>query len=56
MEKYDALHSIFEDRWKVIGFYNEFITVIAKFLPGDTARIISAWKSKPLEIEEYKNG
>ena len=53
IEKYDARHSIDEDRYNVIGMVENLLFVVYTERNDDTIRIISARKATKEERDEY---
>lgn len=53
IEKYDARHSLDEDRYNVIGMVENLLFVVYTERNDDTIRIISARKATKEECNEY---
>lgn len=53
VEIYDEIHSIYEDRYKVIGLIDQLLCVIVTYRENGIVRIISARKANQEERNEY---
>ena len=53
LEDFDAVHSEYEERWKVIGMVEDILVVIYTER-GDANRIISARHAEKYEEDDYR--
>ena len=56
LEMYDKKNSIFEDRWKTVGFYTATLLTVITTERSNSVRIISAREASKKEKEEYFYG
>jgi len=55
-EKYDFQHSLFEDRWTIVGLSGLTVLAVTFTKRNGSIRIITARKADIDEEEEYFNG
>ncbi len=54
IDEYDVEHSVYEDRYYVIGFSSRRLLTVVYTERSGLIRIISAWKSTNKERETYE--